>query len=107
MKDLMGLMKKAKEMQDKMQEMQDSLQQVQVEGSSGGGMVRTCFNGEGAMMSLFIDPSMVVAEESEILEDLIVAACADAKKKLDEKKSELMRDMTGGLDLPPGMNLPF
>ena len=106
MKDLMGLMKQAKEMQSKMQEAQSQVSDLSAEGKSGAGMVKVTLSGEGNMSALNIDPSLL-SEEAEILEDLIVAAFQDAKVKLDEAKAETMKSAFGGMELPPGMNLPF
>ena len=103
MRDLMGMMKKAQELQSKMAEMQAELEDLEVEGSSGAGMVTVKLNGKGAMRGLTIDPSLIKAEEAEILEDLIVAAHNDAKQKVETAMQEKMKEVTGGLPLPPGM----
>lgn len=107
MKNLGNLMKQAQEMQAKMAEMQDRLAELTVEGSSGGGMVVVTLSGKSEMKGVRIDPSLMNGEEAEILEDLIVAAHADAKAKAEARMAEEMKDVTGGLNLPPGMNLPF
>ena len=107
MKDIMGLMKQAKQMQEKMEEAKGKVADLVAEGVSGGGMVRVVLSGEGHMQSINIDPSMIVADEAEILEDLIIAAFHDAKVKLDEKQAETMKSAMGDLNLPEGMNLPF
>lgn len=107
MKDLMGIMKKAQEMQQKMAEAQENLAQATVIGESGGGMVAVTLNGKGDLTALRIDKTMIDPEEPEILEDLIVAAHAEAKRKVEEKQKELMQDATAGLQLPPGTSLPF
>ncbi|HHI88435.1 MAG TPA: YbaB/EbfC family nucleoid-associated protein [Hellea balneolensis] len=107
MKDIMGLMKQAKAMQAKMEEAKAKVADLVAEGVSGGGMVRVTLSGEGHMKSLNIDPSMIVADEAEILEDLIIAAYHDAKVKLDQKQAETMQAAMGDLKLPPGMELPF
>lgn len=106
MKDLMGLMKQAKEMQSKMQEAQSKVADIEATGRSGAGMVEITLTGEGNMKGLKIDPSLLT-EEAEILEDLIVAAFQDAKVKLDEARSETMKSAMGDIQLPPGMNMPF
>jgi len=106
MKDLMGLMKQAKEMQSKMQDAQAQVADLSAEGRSGAGMVSVTLSGEGNMSALKIDPSLL-SEEAEILEDLIVAAFQDAKVKLDEVRAETMKSAFGDLQLPPGMNMPF
>jgi len=107
MKDIMGLMKQAKAMQAKMEEAKAKVADLVAEGVSGGGMVRVTLSGEGHMKSLNIDPSMIVADEAEILEDLIIAAYHDAKVKLDQKQAETMQAAMGDLKLPPGMEMPF
>jgi len=107
MKDLMGLMKQAKEMQSKMQDAQAKVADLEVEGRSGGGLVTVQLMGGGNMKSLKIDPSLLSGEDAEIVEDLIVAAYQDAKIKLDEAQAETMKAVMGDIDLPPGMKLPF
>ena len=105
--DIMGLMKKAGAMQAKMAEMQAELDTVTVEGLSGGGMVKIILTAKGALQGLTIDPSLLKADEKEILEDLIVAAHADARRKAEGVLEERMKGLTAGLELPPGMKLPF
>jgi len=105
--DFMGMMKKAQAMQAKLQETQDELQRVEVQGESGGGMVRATMSGKGDLKSLAIDPSLLTPSDKEMLEDLIVAACADAKGKAEQAAAEKMQALTAGLPLPPGMKLPF
>jgi hypothetical protein len=107
MKDLMGLMKKAQEMQSKMADMQAELENVTVEGQSGAGMVKVVMTAKGALKSVSIDPTLIKPEEREMIEDLIVAAHEDARRKADATMSERMKAMTAGLPLPPGMKLPF
>ena len=107
MKDLMGLMSKAKEMQAKMQAMQEQLADYEISGASGGGMVSVLLNGKGEMRKVKIDPSLFNAEDAEVVEDLIVAAFNDAKGKVEIHAQEEMSKITGGLNLPPGMKLPF
>ena len=107
MKDLMGLMKQAKEMQSKMQSAQAEVADLEAEGRAGGGMVTVTLTGEGNMKGLKIDPSLIDGEEAEILEDLIVAAYQDAKVRLDEAKAETMKSAFGDMQLPPGMKMPF
>jgi len=106
MKDLMGLMKQAKEMQAKMQEAQGQVADLEATGKSGAGLIEITMSGEGNMKSLRIDPSLM-SEETEILEDLIVAAFQDAKVKLDEAKGQAMKSAFGDMQLPPGMKMPF
>ena len=105
--DIMGLMKKAGAMQAKMAELQAELDTVTVEGFSGGGLVKVTLTAKGALQGVAIDPSLLKAEEKEILEDLIVAAHADARKKAEGVMEERMKELTAGLPLPPGMKLPF
>lgn len=107
MKDIMGLMKKAQEMQARMQEMQAEMDNTEVEGQSGGGMVKVKLTAKGAMRGVTIDPSLLKEDEAEILEDLIIAAHEDASKKGEVLMEEKMKSMTAGLPLPPGMKLPF
>ncbi len=105
--DMMGMMKQAKQLQEKMQAMQEEIAGMSVEGSAGGGMVSVVTNGKGDVRSLRIDPSLMKPEEVEIVEDLIVAALADARGKAEMAVAEKMQAMTGGLGLPAGMKLPF
>lgn len=107
MKNLGQLMKQAQAMQGKMAEMQEKLESMEIEGSSGAGMITVTLNGKGAMRGVKIDPSLAKADEMEILEDLITAAHNDAKSKLEQKVQEETADMMGGLELPPGFKLPF
>ena len=107
MKNLGQMMKQAQEMQTKMQEMQDKLADIELSGTSGAGMVTVTLNGKAEMRRVKIDPSLFNSNDAEVVEDLIVAAFADTKKKLDVVLAEEMSKVTGGLDLPPGMTLPF
>jgi DNA-binding YbaB/EbfC family protein len=107
MRDIMGLMSKAKEMQEKMQAMQAEMDQMTADGTAGGGMVTVTLTGKGAMKALKIDPSMFSEDDVEILEDLIIAAHSDAKAKIEQIVAEKTQEMTAGLPLPPGMKLPF
>lgn len=107
MKNLGNLMKQAQEMQAKMAEMQDRLAELTVEGAAGGGMVTVTLSGKSEMKGVRIDPALLNGEEVEILEDLIVAAHNDAKAKAEQRTADEMKDLTGGLNLPPGFNLPF
>jgi len=105
--DIMGLMKKAGAMQAKMAELQAELDNLTVEGESGAGLVKVTLTAKGAMQGLSIDPSLIKEDEKEILEDLIVAAHADARRKAEGLLEEKMKTMTSGLGLPPGLKLPF
>ena len=105
MKNFAEMMKQAQALQGRMAEMQAEMERTIVEGRSGGGMVVVSLNGKGDMAGVKIDPSLVKPEEGEILEDLIVAAHADAKSKVEETMREKMKTLTGGLPLPPGLKL--
>ncbi len=105
MKNLGNLMKQAQQMQARMEEMQATLADAEVEGNSGGGLINAVMTGKGELKRLKIDPSLVDKDEVEVLEDLIVAACADAKAKAEAHAAEEMKKVTGGLPLPPGMKL--
>ncbi|GBQ50376.1 YbaB/EbfC family nucleoid-associated protein [Komagataeibacter sucrofermentans] len=107
MKNLAGLMKQATQMQARMEEMQAKLEDMVIEGSAGAGMVTLTMNGKGDMKSITIDPKLADPGEMEMLQDLILAASADARKKLDATASEEMKKVTGGLNLPGGMKFPF
>ncbi|MGO4707187.1 YbaB/EbfC family nucleoid-associated protein [Microvirga sp. 2MCAF38] len=105
MRDIMGLMKQAQAMQQKLQDAQAELENVEVEGSSGGGAVVVKITAKGQLRAINIDPSLMNADEKEILEDLIVAAMNDAKGKADRATEERMSALTKGLPLPPGLKL--
>ncbi|MBC8050816.1 MAG: YbaB/EbfC family nucleoid-associated protein [Chitinophagales bacterium] len=105
MKDLFGMMKQAKELQSKMAEMQAEVESLQATGSSGAGLVSLTINGKGALIGLKLDPSLAKADEMELLEDLIIAAHADAKAKVDAEMAGKMQSLTGGMQLPPGLKL--
>jgi hypothetical protein len=105
MKNLMDMMKQAKQLQEKMAEMQNAVEQISQTGRAGAGLVSVTLNGKGAMSALKIDPSLLKEGEGEILEDLIVAAHADAKSKVEDALQEKMREMTGDMQLPPGLKL--
>jgi DNA-binding YbaB/EbfC family protein len=105
MRDMMGLMKQAQQMQQKMADVQAELDTIDVEGAAGGGMVKVIMSAKGALKGVTIDPGLMVADEREILEDLIVAACADARVRAERVMSERMAEITKGLPIPPGMKL--
>jgi DNA-binding YbaB/EbfC family protein len=107
MKNLAGLMKQAQEMQAKMEEMQAKLEAAETEGVAGAGLVVVTLNGKGALRRIEIDPKLIDPQETEMLQDLIVAAHADAKRKVEARAAEEMQQMTAGLPIPPGMKLPF
>ena len=105
MADFLGLMKQATQLQSKMQEMQAELDQITVEGVAGGGMVTVTLSAKGDLKGVRIDPSLIKPEEKEIIEDLLVAAHADARRKAETLLQEKMKSLTGGLPLPPGLKL--
>jgi DNA-binding YbaB/EbfC family protein len=105
MRDMMGLMKQAQDMQQKMASMQAELDTIEVEGAAGGGMVAVTMTAKGALKAVKIDPSLMVPDEREIVEDLIVAACADARTRAERVMQERMAEITKGLPIPPGMKL--
>lgn len=107
MRDLIGLMGKAKEMQAKFAEMQEEIAKVEATGQSGGGAVKVTLSGRFEMRKLDIDPSLFKEEDVEILEDLILAAHNDARARVETIMQEKTREMTAGLPMPPGMKLPF
>lgn len=107
MKNLGQLMKQAQAMQEKMAEMQAQLENAEMTGSAGGGLVSVTLNGKNDLKKIKIDKSLVDPEEVEVLEDLIVAAFADARNKVAVHAEEEMKRLTGGLQLPPGLKLPF
>ena len=105
MTDFMGLMKQAAQLQSKMQALQAELDHIEVEGGAGGGMVTVTLTAKGDLKGVAIDDSLLKPEEKEILEDLLVAAHAEARRKAEEALQEKMKAVTGGLPLPPGMTL--
>ena len=105
MKNFAEMMKQAQQLQGRMAEMQAEMERTLVEGRSGGGMVVVTLNGKGDMAEVKIDPSLLKPGEAEILEDLLVAAHADAKAKVEEAMRDKMKSLTGGLPLPPGLKL--
>ena len=107
MKNIGQMMKQAQQMQERMAEMQAKLAEVEMTGASGGGMVQVTLNGKGEMRRIKIDKSLMTADEVEVLEDLIIAASADAKNRVDAHLAEEMSKVTGGLNLPAGLKLPF
>ncbi len=105
MRDIMGLMKKAQEVQSKMAEVQAELDQIEVTGVAGGGVVTVTLTAKGDLKNIDIDVSLLRAEEKDIVQDLIVAAHADARRKAEQVAQEKLQAVTAGLPLPPGMNL--
>ena len=107
MKNIGQLMKQAQEMQAKMAEMQAQLEAVEMTGAAGAGMVQLTLNGKGDLKKLKVDPALLDPNEVEVLEDLIVAAFNDARAKVSAHAEQEMQKLTGGLQLPGGMKLPF
>ena len=105
MADFLGLMKQAAELKSKMEAMQAELDSVEVEGIAGGGMVTVRLTAKSELKGVQIDPSLMKPDEKEILEDLLVAAHADARRKAETLLQEKMKSITGGLPLPPGFKL--
>ena len=103
--DLMKMMKQAQEIQGRMQKIQEDLTGLEVEGQSGAGLVKVKLNGKLDALAVKIDPSLIKPEEAEMLEDLIIAALQDAKAKAEAAVQAKMREVTGGLPLPPGLKL--
>jgi len=106
MTDFTNLISQAKKMQEKMKETQEALKKIEVEGVSGGSVVKIIMNGDGELKKISLDEKLL-KESKEIMEDLIVAAHNDAKNKLKKKTSEEISKVTGGINLPPGFKLPF
>ena len=102
-----NMMQQAQMLQTQMAEAQNKLNELQVEGSSGGGLVHVTLTGKGEAKGVRLDPSLLVASEKEILEDLLVAAINDAKAKVEDMTAAEMGKITGDLKLPPGFKLPF
>jgi hypothetical protein len=107
MKNIGNMLKQAQQMQTKMAEVQERLAAMEVEGTAGAGLVTVTMSGKNDIKKVKIDPSLIDPTEAEVLEDLIVAAASDAKTKVDETMQEEMAKLTGGMQLPPGMKLPF
>jgi len=105
MADFMGLMKQAAQLQTKMQELQAELDTIEVEGTSGGGMVTVKLSAKGELKGARIDDSLLKPEDKEMLEDLLIAAHSDARRKAETLVQERMKALTGGLPLPPGLKL--
>ncbi len=106
MADFLGLMKQAAQLQSKMQALQAELDTVEVEGSAGGGMVTVTLTAKGDLKGVKVDDSLMKPSDKEVLEDLLIAAHADARRKAEGVMQEKMKAVTGGLPLPPGLN-PF
>src|SRR5476649_2374916 len=104
MADFLGLMKQAAQLQSKMQAMQAELDLIEVEGAAGGGMVSVRLSAKGDLKGIKVDEALMKPSEKEVLEDLLVAAHADARRKAEAVMQDKMKSLTGGLPLPPGMN---
>lgn len=107
MRDLMGMMGKLQEMQSKMGEVQEEIAKIEVSGTAGGGMVTVTLSGKGNLRGVRIDPALLKPDDADMLEDLLMAAHADAKSKAETAMQEKMQEVTAGLPIPPGMKLPF
>jgi nucleoid-associated protein EbfC len=110
MKNLGNMLKQAQQMQTRMQEMQAKLEATIVEGQAGGGMVKVSLSGKGDLKKVNIDPSLMTADDREVLEDLLLAAHADAKQKVEAQMADEMQKATAGLNIPGGLGglkLPF
>ncbi|SDR24053.1 YbaB/EbfC family nucleoid-associated protein [Pseudovibrio sp. Tun.PSC04-5.I4] len=105
--DFLKMMKQAKQMQEKMGDLQSAVSELSVEGVSGAGMITVTLNGKGEMTGLKIDPSLIKADESGVLEDLILAAHNDAKAKGEALVQERTQELMSGMGLPAGMKLPM
>ena len=105
MVDFLGLMKQATELKSKMEAMQADLERIEIEGSAGGGLLTITMSGKGELRTTRIDDSLVKPDQKGVLQDLFVAAHADARRKLETVMQERMQALTGGLPLPPGMKL--
>jgi nucleoid-associated protein EbfC len=103
--DFMGMMKQAAELKSKMEAMQAELDQIEVEGAAGGGMVTVKLTAKGELKEVTIDPSLMKPDEKGIVEDLVVTAHAEARRKAETQLAEKMKSLTGGLPLPPGLKL--
>ena len=107
MKNLANMMKQAQQMQTRMAEMQATLEAATMQGQAGGGMVKVTLSGKGDLKAVSIDPSLMVADDREVLEDLIAAAINDATHRVAAAVQQTMSGAMAGLQLPPGMKLPF
>jgi hypothetical protein len=105
MPDFLGLMKQAAELKSKMENMQSELDRMEVEGTAGGGMLMVTMSGKGELRHVKVDESLLKPDQKEVIEDLMVAAHADARRKLETMLQDKMQAMTGGLPLPPGLKL--
>lgn len=102
-----AMLKQAQAMQNKLAQAQEKIAQHTLEGASGAGMIKVVVTGSGEVKSIKIDPSLLIPDDVEVLEDLIIAALRDAKEKVDAYSQSEMSSVTGGMNLPGGMKLPF
>jgi DNA-binding YbaB/EbfC family protein len=107
MRNLDDILKAAQNVQAELQKAQAKLDEIEVEGSSGGGMVKVRATAKGRILSMHIDPSLIVPSDKDMLEDLVVAAFNDAREKADAASNAEMQKMQSSLPLPPGFKLPF
>ncbi|MES2984691.1 MAG: YbaB/EbfC family nucleoid-associated protein [Pseudomonadota bacterium] len=105
--NIQKMLKQAQEMQSKLGSLQSEMEAREFEGVAGSGAVKVTLTGKGQMLRIALDPSLLVAEEKDMLEDLITVAHRDAKEKADGAMADAMGSLTGGLNLPAGMKLPF
>jgi DNA-binding YbaB/EbfC family protein len=105
MPDFLGLMKQATELKSKMEAMQAELDRIEIEGAAGGGLVALKISGKGDLRGAHVDETLLKPDQKEILEDLIVAAHDDARRKLETLLQDKMQSLTGGLPMPPGLTL--
>lgn len=105
--NIQDIMRQAQEMQGKLAEAKEKLDELEVEGSSGGGMVKLRLKGKGEMASLSIDPTLIQPGDQEIIEDLVKAAHDDARRKLEKAHEEAMKEATSGMGMLPGFKMPF
>jgi nucleoid-associated protein EbfC len=105
MPDFFGLMKQATELKSKMEAMQAELERLEVDGAAGGGLVAVTLSGKGDLRAVRVDDTLLKPDQKEIIEDLLVAAHADARRKLEGMLQDKMQSLTGGLPLPPGLKL--
>lgn len=105
--DLMKMMGKARELQSRMAELQEELKDLEATGESGAGSVSARVNGQMTLVGLTIDPDLMKPEEKEIVEDLVIAAVADARAKVEAMVQEKTQSVMGDMGLPAGMKLPF
>jgi DNA-binding YbaB/EbfC family protein len=107
MKNIGKMLQQAQEVQEKMGRVQEELAVTEITGMAGAGLVSLTLNGKGELLKISIDPSILTADDKDLIEDLIIAAHRDTKAKVEAHVAQEMGKVTGGLQLPPGMKLPF